>query len=346
MTMSGHIPPLFTRSAGLDGLPGLYLVHFLDALLRDAQQRRALLAQAGIEPEALAGGRRVPLIQVLKLIEGIDRQARPGWHIRPALDMEAAHHGPLGVAVISAPTVADALDTLSRFEAVRAPFVHLQPWSAGSQWRARILAATAAEGPWPVLMEINLLALAGLIRRLLGPAASRLRLQLPGGYRSWQTQLLDALPGQVMIKGADYGLALPSELLPHPCRLADPRLHHDALARCHALMAERFDCTPLEAEIRRRLLIDIGAPPSQAEMARALGLSSRSLHRRLASHGRSYRRLVGEARAAVAAHRLRHTGAAVARIAEDLGYQDTANFGRACRRWFGCSPGKLRRGGE
>jgi AraC-like DNA-binding protein len=340
--MSGHFPPFFRSPEDIEGLPGLYLAHFLDALTVDSSQQRALMAEVGIGHDALSEGQRVPLNKVLELIEGIDRWARPGWHIKPALDMEAAHHGPLGVAIISAPSVARALDTLIRFEAVRAPFVHLQPVPADGDWSVRIIATVAAEGPWQVLMEVNLLALAGLIRRLLGRQALRLRLNLPQGYRPWEKLLLDALPGQVQLFGKDYGLTLPGQLLAQPCRLADRRLHEDALSRCETLMNERFDCSPLEAEIRRRLLAEIADPPDQLGMARALGLSSRGLHRRLSTRGRGYRQLVGEVRATVAAHRLRHTRDPITEIAADLGYQDVANFGRACRRWFGRSPGRLR----
>jgi len=33
----------------------------------------------------------------------------------------------------------------------------------------------------------------------------------------------------------------------------------------------------------------------------------------------------------------------VADVAYALGYEDPANFGRACRRWFGMAPGAFRR---
>jgi AraC-like DNA-binding protein len=34
----------------------------------------------------------------------------------------------------------------------------------------------------------------------------------------------------------------------------------------------------------------------------------------------------------------------VAEISDRLGYEDAANFARACRRWFGATPSALRRG--
>ena len=305
-----------------------------------------MLARAGLAPDALSGGKRVSLKRVLALIGIIDGQARPGWHIHPALDLEAAHHGPLGVAVVTAPTVATALETLTRFEVVRAPFVRIQPDGDNQRWRARMLATTEPTGPWTVLMEINLLALAGLIRRLLHPGADQLRLHLPQGYRPWETALLQALPGQIDVTDEEYRLSLPAGLLGQPCRLADSRLHVDAVARCQAIMAERFDCSPLEAELRRRILASIFCPPDQATLAHALGMSARTLHRRLKARGRSYRDIVGEVRASVARHRLCHTQTPISRIAEELGYQEPANFGRACRRWFGCSPGTLRHAGR
>lgn len=324
-----------------NGLPGLYLAHFLETLLPDPARRKALLDAAGLDDD-LGARPDVALATVLDLIERIDRQARPGWHIAPALAMEATHHGPLGVAVVTAATVQDALATLTSLEAVRAAFVHIQPEPDAAGWQARLLARAEPTGPWRLLMEINLLALAGLIRRLLAPASRDLQLTLPGGYRAWQQHLHQALPDQVHPTGADYRLALPRAVLARPCRLADPRLHADAVERCKSILAERRGGGALEADIRRRLLALPGRPPGLATMARQLGLSRRTLHRRLQADGLSYRDLVGQVQATVAADRLRHTRLPIARIAEELGYQDTANFGRACRRWFGCPPGELR----
>jgi len=40
---------------------------------------------------------------------------------------------------------------------------------------------------------------------------------------------------------------------------------------------------------------------------------------------------------------LRNPHFGVAEVSESLGYEDPANFGRACRRWFGMAPGRYRR---
>ena len=342
LTMTGHFSPFLSPDKLSDALPGVYLAHFLENLLPDPGHRAALLAESGLTNQPLGSDHSVGLQPLLCLIELIDREARPGWHIEPSLAMEAAHHGPLGVAVVSAASVADALRTLTEFQAVRAAFVHISADMTDAGWQARMMPMSQPKGPWHMLMEINLLALACLIQRLLPPRTRAPLLTMPDRYRPWQARFGNALTGQIRFDGQEYRLLVPQELLALHCPLGDRRLHADAVARCRAILAERSRYSPLEAEIRRRVMVSLSAPPTLDQMAQCLGLSKRTLHRRLQTTGRTYRGLLDEVRASVAANLLRESGAPIATIAEELGYQDTANFGRACRRWFGCAPGALR----
>ena len=66
--------------------------------------------------------------------------------------------------------------------------------------------------------------------------------------------------------------------------------------------------------------------------------------RHLADDGTSYQQLLDAARKQRALWLLQNTHAAVEEIAARLGYQDTSNFSRTVRRWFGATPGELRRG--
>ena len=70
------MPPMPSGTTG-NGLPGLYLAHFLETLLPDPARRKALLDAAGLDDD-LGARPDVALATVLDLIERIDRQARPG----------------------------------------------------------------------------------------------------------------------------------------------------------------------------------------------------------------------------------------------------------------------------
>jgi AraC-like DNA-binding protein len=82
--------------------------------------------------------------------------------------------------------------------------------------------------------------------------------------------------------------------------------------------------------------------PTIRETADFVGLSVRTLQRRLSAAAVSHEILVAQARFATAAAALERTNAKILHLALDLGYSDHANFTRAFRRWAGCSPQEYR----
>jgi len=84
--------------------------------------------------------------------------------------------------------------------------------------------------------------------------------------------------------------------------------------------------------------------PSVRKTADFVGMSVRTLQRRLATTGVSHAKLVAQTRFAAAAAVLKQTNAKILDLALDLGYSDHANFTRAFRRWAGCSPQEYRSG--
>ena len=78
-------------------------------------------------------------------------------------------------------------------------------------------------------------------------------------------------------------------------------------------------------------------------VARALGVSVRSLQRRLAEEGRSYHGLVDETRKDAAERYLSNSSLSIGEVAFLLGYSEAAAFHRAFRRWSGATPQEFRR---
>ena len=95
--------------------------------------------------------------------------------------------------------------------------------------------------------------------------------------------------------------------------------------------------------VRRALRDALPVPKALAEVARALHISPRTLHRRLAEEGSSFQAVKDALRRDVAISSLAKSGRPVAQIAADLGFADTAAFYRAFLRWTGMAPAHYRR---
>lgn len=78
-------------------------------------------------------------------------------------------------------------------------------------------------------------------------------------------------------------------------------------------------------------------------VARSLAMSSRSLQRRLAAEGLTFRDILDDAKRREALHDLCHTTRSIAEIGDRLGFADASAFSQAARRWFETSPAELRR---
>ena len=106
--------------------------------------------------------------------------------------------------------------------------------------------------------------------------------------------------------------------------------------QCRELVERRRARTGVAGRVRDEL---VRAPaPDVTEMARRLSLSERTLRRRLADEGTSYRALVDEVREALAEELLATQSLSVEQVARRLGYAETASFTHAFRRWKGRSP--------
>ena len=83
--------------------------------------------------------------------------------------------------------------------------------------------------------------------------------------------------------------------------------------------------------------------PFIADVADTIGMTVRTLQRRLAAEGSSYEKVIDARRFRTATTLLTSTDVNVLDVALECGYSDHAPFTRAFRRWSGCSPTEFRR---
>lgn len=103
------------------------------------------------------------------------------------------------------------------------------------------------------------------------------------------------------------------------------------------------DRAGLAGDVARALMERPGEFPSMVEIAVRLGLTPRTLRRRLADEGETFTRIFDRVRCDLATRYLSQGGFTVADVAALVGFDDATNFRRSFRRWTGRPPGGFRR---
>jgi AraC-like DNA-binding protein len=131
-----------------------------------------------------------------------------------------------------------------------------------------------------------------------------------------------------------------------PTRRADPELSRHLQRHADHLLAQYTTPTTFVDQIRRALLQGLHQQDLNAAMlAQQVGVSPRTLHRRLQEHGTSYQTLRDTVRSELAQSYLGERHLAIDEVAYLLGFAETSTFYRAFKRWTGVTPGEYRRGG-
>lgn len=109
--------------------------------------------------------------------------------------------------------------------------------------------------------------------------------------------------------------------------------------QCREALAARVARVGVAGQVRSRLQHEREVWPSMPQVAVDLHLDVRTLRRRLAAEGTSFRRLLDEVRHGRALELLAHN-VPVAEVARELGYSETSTFTRTFTRWEGVPPSR------
>lgn len=248
-------------------------------------------------------------------------------------------HGPLGFAVLSASDVRGALRAVTTYFAILTPLFTVVEMAEGARTTLRLAPR------WRLHPDAERFHTATMCGALYG-GLSRVR----GG--AWLTGVtlrarhprpvlpawVDDLGIELQFDAEAHELAIPTALLDLPLPLADGLAHRDALRRCEALLESQPDPEHTSRRVRL-MLVERGPPfPSLEDISKRLSVTGRTLRRRLAVEGTSFRRLCEAARLTLADRWLIESDRSITAIGLDLGYADAANFTRAYRRARGHPP--------
>lgn len=334
----GHpYPPVRTSSAAwLAGVLAMFEAEGLNV--------PALLRDAGIDAAALdRQAARVPVDQITRLWQlAVARAGKPTLGLQRSLAATHSKTGTVGHLMSCSRDLGSALAHLQRYMAV---ISDATAFRLETDVRGCWLSTAHTGGTLPIprqRVEYAMLATLTLCHWLTRTAfdAHSVELAYPRPADDTAQRLafgcaprFDAPSNRMLIASADLQRTIPT----HDRELA--ALLQPLLDKQLAQLGQTSTASQVRAEIARRL--QQGEPRREA-VARELGLAERTLQRRLQQERVSYQSLLDSTRLELAQQYLAEQRHSLADVADLLGYVDSSNFHRACKRWFGLPPAQYR----
>jgi len=317
----------------------LSLRPMLSGFERLGLERSRGLEVAGLDEETLANpDARVGAANVWHLwseAQQVTGDPRLGLHL--AQELSPDDFGLIGYILASSATVREALKRLRRFHRLLADSVQ---YSFPETERGFILRHELAGGA-PVFDAMSAYVLAVPVKMFQqsfgqGPEIEEVRLscQRPSDVGPYE-RFFNA---PLMFEAGENAITI-SILLDATVPTADPALNRVLEGYAKSLIAnapsrDSAACALQEQVVR---LLPEGVP-SASRAGEELGMSERTLRRRLREEGTSFSEIVTRVRRQLALKHLDSADLTVSEIAYLLGFSDPTAFHRAFRSWEACTP--------
>ncbi|MCB1503998.1 MAG: AraC family transcriptional regulator ligand-binding domain-containing protein [Hyphomicrobiaceae bacterium] len=319
--------------------PVLALAKYLDAQKVDINSVAPL---CGIDMSVLGDPMRMlPLKAVARLFAAASAST---GNVRLPLALaefaELGNSGLVGHLALSAPTVRGFLECLAGFSPILVSQYEVGYSEKGGTGRIYWRGASGFDVP---MQSFSLYVAASVIRRIRAaagpnwvPLSATLEHGIPVGTEREVARLfgprlsLDSNCSSLTVDPATLSRPMPSA---NEELFAIYRHHGNLLLREITLEVDLV--SRVRGAIENRLLNEV---PSLEIVALDVGVTARSLQRRLENSGTSFERVLDETRYAVAERLLRETDQPLMAVAHASGYASQSTFTRAVRRWLDMPP--------
>jgi AraC-like DNA-binding protein len=319
------------------------------AMVRTAEARgfatSDLLERVGLSRETLEDpDARIPGRTALELWSALsERTGDPALQLFAPTELPFGAYRVIDYLVGASATVGEGVERFARFFRLIADAVVLRIERAGHEFH--LWFDMADGGPAPaVYVDYVFAALVGRIRMKIRPelAVHRVDLRRP--------RPIDSGPYEERFRAPIRFSSDGDRLCFSAAEWASPIAGADAvLARIleeHArVLASRLTGARTDFVVRVQSSIMAALPESAEEerVARALHVSRRTLQRKLAHEGTSFREVLDGVRRGLAESYLADRTVSIPEVAFLLGFSEQSSFHRAFQRWTGSAPGRWRR---
>lgn len=314
----------------------------------DAAERLNLFRSVGLQASApINPAAMISDSDFFALLERLDHISERGRSVPILMGaaMRCDDYGAFGLAFKSAPNLLGSYARVERFGKVVTSIANFRVEPSEKSILMKVIPGRERRLGLTMTNELAIAAALALSREVsrdpFAPIAIRLMAEKPSDDSAYNEHF------QCPIRyDADCdALEVATQIARLPNKLSDAGMATFFEAHLNHALNQVDDSSALE----RRVLDRIGdalseGVPTLADVAGGLGMSSRTLQRRLSGAGLAYQDLVADARKALSEQLLKRTDYALAEIAFLTGFSDQSTFTRAFKRWHGQTPASYRRG--
>ena len=256
--------------------------------------------------------------------------------------MHVSAYGMLGYALLTSATFGDALRLALRYPALLGTLFTLSLEADGE--RIWFTAADYRESPAMQMfnVELCLASLKVICDDLLGQPLALLGARFEYSAPDYRARYSECFACPLQFDAGTNAFAFDKRWLDQPLPLADAVTHQAMAERCRKQNLEFTGRQAWLGRIRQLLTSQLGAAPGIEGLAAQMNCSPRTLRRHLHDLGCSYQELLDELRFERAKQWLAADELPIYRIAEQLGFSETASFRHAFVRWSGVAPSQFR----
>ncbi len=291
----------------------------------------------------------------IQVIENLNQYAEnPAWPALFGKQLGVTSHGPLGYAMVSAANPGNAVDTFLTWAKVRFDCYEYQIEQLSDCVEVMVTDTSGSDVFHHTFFQACARAFEVLVKTMLGSVAGdQISIHFRHHY-SAQTEraLLAEFDSALVFDSEQNKIVFSNPVWNMPSPLHDPHAYEFNIAECRQLLAsreaQRREDIAIESALNlhfqhviRGVKADLDVPQIEA-FAEQFHVSERTLTRRLVARGTSYRKILDHVRRTLSEQLLKDSELLVEEIAETLGYHESANFCRAFKKWFGCTPSEYR----
>lgn len=319
----------------------------LAAAERAGVARERLLAQAGMAQAELAH-ERWPIDHITRLWRAaVHCTQDPGFGLKVGAQVGPGSFNVVSYLLQSASTLRAAIAAVQQYQRLISDGGRFQAIAGEAAGWVVYHPRQGALAFSPHQIEAVLAAVVAFSRWVTGQAVHPLLVQFSQPRVGPLVGYTAAFGCPVAFEQAFSGVLLDNALLDAPLPQADAQLARLHRAHAAARLAALSAPTDLAQALRTWMADQLQGPPpgkapARAQAAVALGLSERTLARRMQALGLSYSVLLDQARHQTALQALAQADRPLGEISQALGFAEPSVFNRAFRRWMGCTPGQWR----